>query len=110
MRYYFDILERGAWLGFDRFGIESIASDKLRLASLFGLLSVGYDRIMLSHDSIQCWRGRDTGVLDSMIAESPNWDTTHISRNILPTMREAGVSDEKINTLMVKNPCCYFKK
>ena len=110
MRYYFDILERGAWLGFDRFGIESIASDKLRLASLLGLLGVGYDRIMLSHDSIQCWRGRDTGALDSMIASSPNWDTTHISRNILPAMREAGVSEEKIDTLMVKNPCCYFKK
>lgn len=26
MRYYFDILERGARLGFDRFGIEAIAS------------------------------------------------------------------------------------
>jgi len=110
MRYYFDILERGAWLGFDRFGIESIASDKLRLASLMGLLSVGHDRIMLSHDSIQCWRGRDAGLLDDLNASSPNWDITHISRNILPTMREAGVSEEKINTLMVKNPCCYFKK
>ena len=26
MRYYFDILERGAWIGFDRFGVEAIAS------------------------------------------------------------------------------------
>ncbi|MBK8132546.1 MAG: phosphotriesterase [Gammaproteobacteria bacterium] len=108
MRYYFDILERGAWLGFDRFGIESIASDKLRLASLLGLLAVGYDRIMLSHDTLQCWRGRDTGVLDSMAAASPNWDVSHISRNILPAMRKAGVTDDKIDTLMVKNPCSYF--
>ncbi len=108
MRYYFDILERGAWLGFDRFGIESIASDKLRLASLLGLLAVGYDRIMLSHDTLQCWRGRDTGVLDAMAAASPNWDVSHISRNILPAMRKAGVTDDKIDTLMVKNPCSYF--
>ncbi|GMU47709.1 MAG: phosphotriesterase-related protein [Pseudomonadales bacterium] len=108
MRYYFDILERGAWLGFDRFGIESIASDKLRLASLMGLLSVGYDRIMLSHDTLQCWRGRDTGVLNGMIAASPNWNVAHISRNILPAMRKAGVSQETIDTLMVKNPCSYF--
>ncbi len=110
MRYYFDILERGAWLGFDRFGIESIASDKLRLASLLGLMAVGYDRIMLSHDSLQCWRGRDTGVLDGMVAASPNWDLAHISRNILPAMREAGVSQDEIDTLMIKNPCSYFKK
>ena len=108
MRYYFDILERGAWLGFDRFGIESIASDKMRLASLLGLLSVGYDRIMLSHDSVECWRGRDTGVLAGMIAASPNWNMAHISRNILPAMRKAGVSEDVIETLMVKNPSSYF--
>lgn len=108
MRYYFDILERGAWLGFDRFGIESIASDKLRLASLLGLLAVGYDRIMLSHDSVNCWRGRDTGVLDGMIAASPNWDMAHISRNILPAMRRAGVPDAIIDKMMVGNPRSYF--
>lgn len=108
MRYYFDVLERGAWLGFDRFGIESICSDKMRLASLMGLLSVGHDRIMMSHDAVECWRGRDTGALDSMIKASPNWNFAHISRNILPTMRKAGVSEDKIDTLMVKNPRSYF--
>lgn len=108
MRYYFDILERGAWLGFDRFGIESIASDKMRLASLLGLLSVGFDRIMLSHDSVECWRGRDSGALDGMIAASPNWNMAHISRNILPAMRKAGVPEEIIETLMVNNPRSYF--
>ncbi len=108
MRYYFDILERGAWLGFDRFGIESIASDKMRLASLLGLLAVGYDRIMLSHDSVECWRGRDTGALAGMIAASPNWNMAHISRNILPAMRKAGVPEDTIDTLLVKNPRSYF--
>lgn len=108
MRYYFDILERGAWLGFDRFGIEAICSDKMRLASLTGLLSVGYDRIMMSHDAVECWRGRDTGVLDGMIASSPNWNYAHISRNILPALRKAGVAEDKIDTLMVKNPRSYF--
>ncbi len=108
MRYYFDILERGAWLGFDRFGIESIASDKMRLASLIGLLSVGHDRIMLAHDSVNCWRGRDSGALAGMIAGSPNWNMAHVSRNILPAMRKAGVSEEVIETLMVKNPRSYF--
>ena len=26
MRYYLDNFERGAWMGFDRFGVEAIAS------------------------------------------------------------------------------------
>ena len=64
MRYYFDILERGAWLGFDRFGIEAIAS--------------------------------------------PNWNMAHISRNILPALRKAGVSQAIIDNLMVNNPRSYF--
>lgn len=108
MRYYFEMLDRGAWIGFDRFGIEAIASDKMRLASLMGLLAVGYDRIMLSHDSVECWRGRDTGILDSMIASSPNWNMAHISRNILPQMRKMGVSQATIDKLMIDNPRSYF--
>jgi len=63
---------------------------------------------MLSHDSVECWRGRDTGALDGMIAASPNWNMAHISRNILPAMRKAGVSEEVIETLMVNNPRSYF--
>jgi phosphotriesterase-related protein len=108
MRYYFDILNRGAWLGFDRFGIEPIAPDKMRLASLIGLLAVGFDRIMLSHDAVGCWLGRPFPAIQKMMEESPNSHYAHISRNILPQMRKAGVSDEKIHTLMVDNPRAYF--
>ena len=71
MRYYFEILQRGAWLGFDR--------------------------IMLSHDALHCWRGRDTGVLDGMMKGSPNWNFSHISRNILPALRKSGVPDAQIH-------------
>lgn len=110
MRYYFEILQRGAWLGFDRFGIETICSDKMRMASLIGLLSVGFDRIMMSHDALHCWRGRDTGVLDGMKKGSPNWNFAHISRNILPAMRKAGVVDEQIQQLTTNNPLNYFKR
>ncbi|MEQ1888142.1 MAG: hypothetical protein ABL951_03045 [Alphaproteobacteria bacterium] len=109
MRYYFEILQRGAWLGFDRFGIEAICSDKMRMASLIGLLGVGFDRIMMSHDAVQCWRGRNSGALANMIETSPNWNFAHISRNILPAMRKAGVPDSQINTLTTSNPLNYFK-
>lgn len=108
MRYYFDILERGAWLGFDRFGIEPIASDKMRLASLFGLLAVGYRRIMLSHDAISCWLGRVTKDVEQMLAASPNWNYSHLCKNIIPALRKGGVSEETIRTLTVENPRSYF--
>jgi phosphotriesterase-related protein len=108
MRYYFDILNRGAWLGFDRFGIEQIAPDKMRLASLFGLLAVGFNRIMLSHDAVGCWLGRTTKAIDQMMTASPNWNYSHICKNILPALRKGGVSDQTIRTLTVDNPRNYF--
>ena len=107
MRYYFEILERGAWLAFDRFGVETIASDKMRLASLFGLIAVGHDRIMLSSDYVNCWVGRVTGGLD-LIKACPNWSQSHVMKNILPRLREGGVADQAIQTMMVDNPRSYF--
>jgi len=108
MRYYFDILNRGAWLGFDRFGIEQIAPDKMRLASLFGLLAVGFNRILLSHDAVACWLGRTTKAIDSMMNASPNWNYSHICKNILPALRKGGVNEQTIRTLTVDNPRNYF--
>ncbi len=108
MRYYFDILERGAWLGFDRFGLEMVAPDRMRLASLIGLLGVGYDRIMLAHDTVACWVGRKNKGMRKMFENPGNWKLTHVSENILPALRKAGVTEDSIDTLLVKNPRDYF--
>jgi len=108
MRYYFDILERGAWIGFDRFGVETIASDKMRLASLIGLLAVGYDRIMLSHDHVGCWLGRVSKDWQAFMDKCPNWSYSHICRNILPALSKSGVSEGTIRTMTVDNPRNYF--
>jgi len=108
MRYYFDILERGAWLGFDRFGIEMIASDRMRLASLIGLLGVGYSRIMLAHDTVSCWLGRMSKDMKNMYKRAPKWRLTNIPENILPALRKAGVPEDLIDALMVRNPRDYF--
>ncbi len=108
MRYYFDILERGAWLGFDRFGIEMIASDRMRLASLIGLLGVGHTRIMLAHDTVSCWLGRRSKDIQNMYKRSPKWRMTNIPDLILPALRKAGVPEDLVDALMVRNPRDYF--
>jgi phosphotriesterase-related protein len=107
MKYHFDILDRGAWLGFDRFGLEAIASDKLRLACLIGLLTVGYDRIMLSQDHVNCWLGKQGDAIGNMIKASPNWNYTHVCRNIIPWLKDHGVEEATIQKLMVDNPRNY---
>ena len=40
----------------------------------------------------------------------PNWHYRHISEDVLPALREAGVTHEQINQMMVENPCCIFEQ
>ena len=100
------MLERGAWIGFDRFGVETIASDKMRLASLIGLLAVGYDRIMLSHDAVHCMMGRPSKAWEQFIKACPNWNYSHILKNIIPQLSRAGVSEGRriLSEAMVSTP------
>ena len=41
-------------------------------------------------------------------AFSPNWNFRHISQDVLPMLRERGVTDEQLTTMLVDNPRRYF--
>src|SRR6266852_1363428 len=104
------MLDRGCFLGFDRFGLDFLHPDKLRLAALIGLLGVGYQQqIVLSHDSVACWLGRGLDLPPAAAKLVENWNPAHIFRNIVPQMRAAGVSEEKIRSMLVENPRRYFQ-
>jgi phosphotriesterase-related protein len=110
LAYHTRMLDRGCYLGFDRFGLDFLHPDRLRLASLIGLLGVGFEKqIVLSHDSVACILGRGLGLPPEVMELIKNWKPTHIFKNILPKLREAGVPEQKINTMMVENPRRYFE-
>jgi len=96
------IADRGSYLGFDRFGMTHVARDEDRVQTLFALLEAGYaDRIVLSHDAAvhsrmtpPSWRREHT----------PDWHMEHLSRTILPTLRERGVEEGVLTQLMTGNP------
>jgi len=37
-----------------------------------------------------------------------NWQPTHLIKNLIPQMRQAGVSDDKIQAMLVDNPRRWF--
>jgi phosphotriesterase-related protein len=106
MAYLRSIADTGAWLGCDRFSIEHFNPDERRIETLVKLLANGYgDRIHLSHDAASFV---DFMVGDPAFAnEKP--DYLHISTKILPALRDAGVTDEQIDELMIANPRRFFE-
>ena len=115
--YHTALADRRAYLGFDRFGIETLLADALRIESVLKLVSAGYvESLCLSHDATcGAWLGRPSfdGARvvspDRLRASLPNWEPTHLFRRILPQMRALGLPESDIKTMLVDNPARYFR-
>jgi phosphotriesterase-related protein len=109
LQYHKSILDKGTYIAFDRLGIEFMFPDALRKACIIGLIGIGYaDRIMLSHDYCPYWLSRPFKMPDIVNTLLANWSYSHVFKNIIPALKEAGVSDEKIDMMMVENPRRLF--
>lgn len=107
--YHMKIARGGSYLGFDRFGISALQPDDDRVAALASVISSGAgDRIVVSHDSVWCWKGQPfpPAVEQAMTQE---WNPTHFSRRIVPKLKDRGVTDEQIDALLVENPKRFFE-
>ena len=99
------IADTGAWLGCDRFSIAHFNPDPNRIETLAALAAEGYsDRVHLGHDAA-CF-------YDFMV-ENPFFvdekpDYLHISKNILPALLEAGVTQPQIDQMLIENPQRFF--
>ncbi len=58
---------------------------------------------MLSHDSITHWMGRPLEMDEQVAMLVANWHPTHIFENIVPQLKERGISDEDIDQLFYLN-------
>ncbi|HYA35646.1 MAG TPA: phosphotriesterase-related protein [Candidatus Binataceae bacterium] len=110
LKYHTDMLDRGCLLGFDRFGLDFLHPDRLRLAALIGLLGVGFEnKIVLSHDSISCWLGRGLDLTPQTAKLIENWRPSHVFQNIVPALKKAGVPQQKIEAMLIDNPRRFFQ-
>lgn len=106
--YHLRIARGGSYLGFDRFGIPTVTDDE-RAASLARLVACGAgDRVVVSHDSVWCWKGNPWPVaLRDRIAEQ--FVPTRFDEEIIPKLRDLGVADDAIDALTVHNPRRFFE-
>jgi phosphotriesterase-related protein len=99
------IADTGASLGCDRFGIDHFNPLADRIRTLTALVSEGYaDHVHLGHDAA-CFY--DFMVGDPAFADE-NPDYLLISNKVLPALRDAGVTQEEIDRMLVHNPGAFF--
>ncbi|WP_327086219.1 phosphotriesterase-related protein [Nonomuraea sp. NBC_01738] len=102
LAYLEELLAAGSYLGMDRFGIETISPFEDRVAVVAALCERGHaDRLVLSHDSY-CFNDRFDA--DVVRRRHPNYHLLHVSRDVLPALRERGVTEEQIHQMLVGNP------
>ena len=105
--YQNSLAERGCFVGLDRFGLEMILPDDIRIRNLMQMVEAGHcDNIVVSHDHALCVLGRlgpDTE------ARQPNWRITRIFDYVLPQLRKLGLAERDIEQILIDNPRSLFE-
>ena len=93
--------EAGLTLGMDRFGIDHFATFEDRSALVVELCRRGLaDHMVLSHDTCCYIDWFAPGSLDNL----KQWHYLHVSQDVLPYLRDHGVPEDQIETMLIRNP------
>jgi phosphotriesterase-related protein len=106
--YLRKICDRGSYIGMDRFGIDIFLEGPKRVATIAKMCELGYaEKMVLSHDA-SCYFGwADPALREKLL---PNWHFNHIPDDVIPALKDAGVSDQQVQTMTVENPRRIFER
>ncbi len=101
--YLQGLLDKGVYLGMDRFGITHFNSTENRVDTIVKLVNRGYvKQLMLSHDSsfyIDAWQPMNR----QRYAKQGKHNMMLISETVIPMLLEKGVSRTDIDSMMCGN-------
>jgi len=96
-----ELADAGFVLGMDRFGINVGTTFEARADTLVEMCRRGYASSMVLSQDASCYIDWvDPGVLAAMT----QWHYLHIGEEVLPYVRQHGVTDEQIHTMLVDTP------
>jgi phosphotriesterase-related protein len=105
--YLEKLIANGSYIGMDRFGIDVLLSFEDRVNTVAKMCERGHaDKMVLSHDAACFNDWLPEAALPEIL---PNWHYLHIHNDVIPALRERGVTDEQINTMLVDNPRRIFE-
>jgi phosphotriesterase-related protein len=109
--YLTELADAGCLLGMDRFGLDIYNPTADRVGTIVELAQRGYaDRMVLAHDA-SCFIDYfpDPAARAAFQQVQPNWNFTHISKDVLPMLRERGMSEDQLRQMLVDTPRRYFE-
>jgi phosphotriesterase-related protein len=106
--YLEELMSAGSSIGMDRFGIDMYMPTEKRVAVIAKLSERGHaEQIVLSHDT-SCYI--DWFPAEMIKQAAPRWHFLHISDDVVPALRTAGVTNEQIQAMTAANPRRIFEK
>ncbi|MUL82644.1 MULTISPECIES: phosphotriesterase [unclassified Mycolicibacterium] len=103
--YLEELIANGSYIGMDRFGADVFLPFADRVATVATMCERGHaEKMVLSHDA---WCYFDA-LPDEITAILPSTGYLHIHNDVLPALRERGVTEEQITTMLVDNPRRIF--
>jgi phosphotriesterase-related protein len=100
------LLDTGCWIGMDRYGLDIFLPTEQRQKTVLSLLQKGHaDRMFLSQDwcSTIDWFTPEMEEQLKPVA-APNWSMTFLFEQVIPELKERGMTDDQLNKMMVENP------
>jgi phosphotriesterase-related protein len=100
------LLDTGCWIGMDRYGLDVFLPTEQRQATVLALLEKGHaNRMFLSQDwcSTLDWF---TPEMEEQLKPqmAPNWSMTFVFEQVIPELKERGMTAEQLDQMMVENP------
>ena len=100
------LLDTGCWIGMDRYGLDIFLPTEQRQKTVLALLERGHaDRMFLSQDYCSTLDYFTPEVEEQLAATAaPNWSMTFLFEQVIPELKERGMTDEQLDQMMVENP------
>jgi phosphotriesterase-related protein len=105
--YLEELIGNGSYIGMDRFGLDVFLPFEDRVNTVATMCERGHaDKMVLSHDAA-CFID---WVPEEMVpVVLPNSHYLHIHHDVIPALKDRGVTDEQLTTMLVDNPRKIFE-
>jgi phosphotriesterase-related protein len=108
LSYLEELVGNRSYIGMDRFGIDTILPFEERVNTVAQMCQRGHaGKMVLSHDAACYNHWLPERPLPAIL---PRWHYLHIHNDVIPALKQKGVTEEQLNTMLVENPRKIFER